>query len=313
MIRFGTAGWSYADWDGIVYPARRPPGFDALAHMARFLDCLEVNASFYRIPSPATAAAWAVRVAERPDFRFTVKLWQGFTHGAGPGGLDGSAAPSEDEVRAREASFRGFVQPLRDAGLLGAVLAQFPYSLHATEEGRARLTEVLDRFDDLPLVVEVRHRSWLGGDLLAHLRERGAGFCNLDQPAVAANIPPTAHATSPVAYVRLHGRNAAAWFEEGAGRDRRYDYLYAAEELAGWTDRIAALAASAADVFIIANNHYRGQALANVLELKAAVEGAAVPAPSELVEAYPRLAGRAVPERAAAGRTADPAQGILPL
>ena len=134
-----------------------------------------------------------------------------------------------------------------------------------------------------------------------------------DQPQVSANIPPTSHATARIAYVRLHGRNAAAWFEQGAGRDRRYDYLYSAEELTAWADRITHLSAGAQDVFVIANNHYRGQGIANALELKSILEGAKVPAPPEILDAYPRLAERAVPAPRSPVETRQPAQGILPL
>ncbi len=304
MIRIGSAGWSYPDWDGVVYPAPRPRDFDPLACLAAFLDCVEINSSFYRIPAPSAAASWAERVAGRAGFLFTAKLWRGFTHDAAPG--------SAEEAGAAERAFRDAMRPLREAGLLGAVLIQFPYSFHNAAHNRARLAEILERFADFPLVVEVRHASWLRGEFLGFLRERGAGFCNIDQPAVSANIPPTAHVTGAPAYVRLHGRNAEAWFDEGAGRDRRYDYLYTTEELASWSERIRVLAASAADVFIIANNHYRGQGVANALELRALVEDRTVDAPPGILAAYPHLASRA---RAAphSPQTPPPAQGILPL
>lgn len=303
MIRFGSAGWSYPDWEGIVYPAPRARGFDALAYLASFVDCIEVNVSFYRIPRKESAASWAERVGGKEGFLFTVKLWQGFTH---------EAQQTADDARRSERAFRDLLAPLRAAGLLGAVLVQFPYSFHNTRESRERLRSLLDRFEDLPIVVEVRHASWMKEDFLAYLRERGAAFCNIDQPSISRNIPITGHVTSRIAYVRLHGRNAAAWFEEGAGRDRRYDYLYAAEELAAWAGRIGDLATGAEDVFIIANNHYRGQGVANILELKAMVAGRAVDAPASLVEAYPHL-GEKVRPVASARRGKKPAQGALPF
>jgi uncharacterized protein YecE (DUF72 family) len=303
LIRFGSAGWSYPDWEGIVYPAPRARGFDALAYLASFVDCIEVNVSFYRIPRKESAASWAERVGGKEGFLFTVKLWQGFTH---------EAQQTADDARRSERAFRDLLAPLRAAGLLGAVLVQFPYSFHNTRESRERLRSLLDRFEDLPIVVEVRHASWMKEDFLAYLRERGAAFCNIDQPSISRNIPITGHVTSRIAYVRLHGRNAAAWFEEGAGRDRRYDYLYAAEELADWAGRIGDLATGAEDVFIIANNHYRGQGVANILELKAMVAGRAVDAPASLVEAYPHL-GEKVRPVAPARRGKKPAQGALPF
>jgi uncharacterized protein YecE (DUF72 family) len=304
LIRVGSAGWSYPDWEGIVYPAQRAKEFDPLAYLAEFLDCVEINASFYRIPEPGAVASWAARVAARPEFRFTAKLWRGFTH---------EPAADRDGLRASEAAFREAMRPLREAGRLAAVLAQFPYAFHNTARNRARLEEIFDRFADLPLAVEIRHRSWLAEEFLAHLRERGVAFCNIDQPAVSANVPPTAHVTAPIAYVRLHGRNASAWFEEGAGRDRRYDYLYSVEELSSWTDRAATLAAGARDVFIIANNHFRGQGIANSVEMKSILAGGPVEAPAEILDAYPRLAGRIVPLPQKTVQTREPAQGMLPL
>jgi len=303
VILIGTAGWSYPDWDGCVYPARRPPGFDPLAHLARFLDCIEINASFYRIPDPRTSSSWVERVSGRSGFRFTAKIWRGFTH---------EPASGPEEAAGSERAFRAFIEPLREAGILGAVLVQFPYSFHRTSEGWSRLSDLIERFEDLPLVVEVRHASWVTLEFLAALRERGVAFCNVDQPAISANILPTAHVTAPLAYVRLHGRNAGAWFEEGAGRDRRYDYLYTAEEISGWVDRIASMAAGARDLIVIANNHYRGQAVANALELKAALAGGEVEAPSEILAAYPRLAGKVRVLSPPVGPQ-SPSQGVLPF
>ncbi len=205
------------------------------------------------------------------------------------------------------------MSPLRESGKLGAVLIQFPYSFHAAAGNRSKLQEILDRFGDFSPVVEVRHASWLREDLPGYLRDRGVAFCNVDQPDISSNLPPTAHVTGALAYVRLHGRNAEAWFEEGAGRDRRYDYLYSAEELAGWAGRISAMAARARDVIVIANNHYRGQGIANALELKSILEGSKVRAPQGILEAYPRLRDRADAASSPEPATRPSIQGILPF
>jgi uncharacterized protein YecE (DUF72 family) len=101
-------------------------------------------------------------------------------------------------------------------------------------------------------------------------------------------------ATAPHAYVRHHGRSPA-WYEPGVGRDRRYDHLYEAQELLPWVDRIQRLRERADRVVVVANNHYAGKALANALEIKAAVEGAPVAVPPPLLSAYPRLAAIARP------------------
>jgi uncharacterized protein YecE (DUF72 family) len=301
LIRFGTAGWSYPDWDGTVYPARTAARFDHLAYLARFLDCVEVNASFYRIPRRTTAMSWVNRVAFKKEFLFTIKLWRGFTHG-----LDLPAG----EIRASAEDFVDFLEPLKEAGRLGGLLVQYPYSFHRTQENRERLEETLDRFNAFPLVVEVRHDSWMEDRFLETLRDRGVGFCNIDQPALSRNIPTTAHVTSNVAYMRLHGRNRQQWFKEEAGRDERYDYLYSEEELSTLMGMIQKMQ-GAGEVFVVANNHARGQALANTLELKSSLGEEEVLAPPELVATYPRLREKVKEVETAAAP--GPYQGVLPF
>ena len=302
MIRIGCAGWSYPDWEGVVYPSRTAPRFDPLAYLSGFVDCIEINSTFYRIPDLSAASSWAARVAENPSFTFTVKLWRGFTHGP-------PLPPVE--IQAAEASFKSALDQLRRADRLGALLIQFPYAFHNSGANRSRLEEMLDRFEEFPLAVEVRHDSWLVEGYFSMLRERDIAFCNIDQPDLSQNIPPTTHVTSRIAYVRLHGRNAGTWFQEGVGRDQRYDYLYSEEELSAWHERLPDMQ-GAREIFIIANNHYRGQAIANALELKSMVGGGRVPAPSQLIAAYPRLARSASPAPPRDGETSS-RQGVLPF
>ncbi len=111
----------------------------------------------------------------------------------------------------------------------------------------------------------------------------------MDQPLFRSSIRPAARVTSPVAYVRVHGRNYRDWFRKGAGRDARYDYLYTQGELEPWAERVKELAESARapDVYVVTNNHFRGQAVANAKMLESMVEGRKVEAPAELVEAFP--------------------------
>jgi uncharacterized protein YecE (DUF72 family) len=274
--RVGPAGWSYADWAGRVYPAVRPRGFSELGRISALFDAVEINSSFYRPPSAAMAEGW-LRQAPH-GFLFTAKIWRRFTHEA--------AEFSVEEVR----PFREGVAPLRRAGALGALLAQFPWSFRDTPENRRRIRAIRDAFEGDPLVVEVRHASWNNPDALDFLRAMDAGFCNIDQPASREGITGTRHATSArVAYVRLHGRNRESWFDPRAGRDDKYNYLYSEAELAEWIDAVRVLERRAATVFVIANNHFGGQAVANALELKAALTGTKADVPVELLRAFPRL------------------------
>jgi uncharacterized protein YecE (DUF72 family) len=267
----------YKDWDGIVYPRPKPPRFDPLRYIAEFFDAVEINSTFYGPPLPKTATSWVERVEDYERFRFTAKLWKRFTHER-----DKAWTTAEvDQVRA------GF-DVLMDSQHLGAVLLQFPWSFRRTEENREWLGDVVRTFKQYPLVVEVRHSSWLAPDFLTALEEEGIGFVNIDQPLYHDSIGPTSHATSHVGYVRVHGRNYKDWFREKAPVEQRYNYLYLPEELKPWAERAKEIASDPAtrEVYVITNNHYKGKAVANALMLKSMVTGGRAPAPSGVFEAY---------------------------
>jgi len=289
MIRVGPAGWSYPDSPGHVYPASVPSRFDALTFLARYFDTIEVNSTFYR-PQPAkTYGSWAKRVAANPAFRFTVKLWQLFTHGQrgarGAGGAD--EAWTADDVRMVTEG----LEVLRGAGRLGALLAQFPWSFRPDAAGKARLQRLVEVFRDWPLAVEVRHGRWGRPEQLAFLKDLGASFTNLDQPVIGESLPPTAHATGPVGYVRFHGRNYEHWFGEHEETAQRYDYLYTAAELEPWVRRIQQLGATdgVTDVYVISNNHYEGKGPTNALMIRSMLEGRRLKAPPVLFQTYRRI------------------------
>jgi uncharacterized protein YecE (DUF72 family) len=288
LIRIGPAGWSYKDWEGIVYPQKPGAKFDPLEYLARFFNTIEINSSFYRPFTTATAKSWARRVTTAPDFMFTAKLNRVFTHERGK-------ATAEDEKQVREG-----IDALASGGKLGAVLLQFPWSFKNTDEERFYLTKLLDRFKDYPLVLEVRHSSWNNPQIYEWLEELGVGICNVDQPLFSKSIKPAALSTSPIGYVRLHGRNYQDWFREKAPRDDRYNYLYSLDELEPWITRIKEIAAKTKESYVITNNHFRGQAVVNALEIKSTLEEHRVVAPAPLFEKYPALMDSAVPEGEAA-------------
>ncbi len=295
MIRVGVAGWDYPDWEGIVYPSPLRRGFDRLSFLADFFDAIEINVTFYRQPDVAACRSWVHRVASREPFRFTAKLYRGLTHA--PYWTRGTAARGEEiDLETEAVKFRAGIEPIRSAGLLGAVLMQFPHAFHDLPENRQRLADLASLLPDLPLVVEFRHRSWDHEEALRFLHDLRIGFCNIDQPPLAGTLRPTGHVTSRVAYVRLHGRNAENWFRSGAEAASRYDYLYAMDELKPWVERARRLEDRAEEVFIIANNHYRGKGPANGLMIKAALTRRRVRSPSDLLAAYPELEALTAPE-----------------
>jgi uncharacterized protein YecE (DUF72 family) len=294
IIRIGPAGWSYKDWEGVVYPQKPGKNFDPLEYLARFFNTIEINSSFYRSPAPSTTEAWVRRVEVNRDFIFTAKLQRVFTHERGK-------ATRDDEKEFREG-----MEPLIKAGKLGAVLLQFPWSFKNTDEDLLYLTQLLERFREYPLVLEVRHTSWNNEHIYEWLEERGVGICNIDQPVFARSIRPAAVTTSPVGYIRMHGRNYQDWFRDKAGRDERYNYLYTLDELDPWLDRIKQVAKHTRETYVITNNHFRGQAVVNAVEIKAALEEERVPAPEPLFAHYERLKESATPPQ-----TDD--DGALPL
>jgi len=277
-IRVGPAGWSYADWAGFVYPARKPAGFHEAAYLSEFFDTIEINTSFYQPLRPEHCRHWIELVSANPRFVFTAKLWQRFTHDTNTG--------AEDE-RAVRAGF----DVLRDAGKLGAVLLQFPFSFHRTEENIAYLEKLLKQFSDYPLVVEVRHATWNDKAFYAMLHERGVGFCNIDQPVIGRSMKPSERSTARVAYVRLHGRRYVTWFSDDPATppSERYNYLYTEQELEPWAARIHHVAEGGDSTFVITNNHFEGKAIVNALQLIHLLTRAKVKVPEPLRRRYPEL------------------------
>ena len=283
-IRIGPAGWSYKDWEGTVYPQKPGAKFDPLEYLARFFDTIEINSSFYRPFTASTAKSWARRVAAAKDFLFTAKIHRVFTHERGKD-------TAEDEKQVREG-----MDTLANAGKLGAVLLQFPWSFKNTDDDRFYLAKLLERFNDYPLVLEIRHSSWNNPQIYEWLEEVGVGICNVDQPLFARSIKPAAVTTAQIGYVRLHGRNYQDWFREKAPRDDRYNYLYSLDELEPWITRIKEIASKTKESYVITNNHFRGQAVVNALEIKSTLTEQKVPAPTPLFRKYPALLDSAEPE-----------------
>ncbi len=288
-VRIGPAGWAYADWSGYVYPSPRPRNFHELSYLAQFFDTVEINASFYAPIRPDHAALWISRVAANPRFVFTAKMWQRFTHDPGT-----ASAQEEREVRA------GF-GVLQQAGKLGAVLLQFPFSFHRSAETHQQLASLLKRFAEYPLAVEVRHATWLVPEFFGLLRSANAAFCNIDQPLIGRSIEPSAFATASIAYVRLHGRRYDTWFSDDPDLPphERYNYLYSPQELAPWGERIRKVSQTARDTYVVTNNHYLGKNVVNALELISLLKGEKIEVPESLRPHYPRLEAIASSPRSA--------------
>jgi uncharacterized protein YecE (DUF72 family) len=244
--------------------------------LARFFDTIEINTTFYQAPNPQIAKGWARRVAANSNFKFTAKLWQRFTH-------DRNANRQEEKV------FKEGLAPLVEAGRLGALLLQFPWSFKNTRENREYLGGLVVEFMEYPLVLEVRHNSWNQPETFQMLAELGVGFCNIDQPVIGSSIEPTDRSTASVGYVRLHGRNYEHWFTSEDRPEERYNYLYSMEELEPWAQRIRSIAERADVTYVITNNHFQGKAIANALQLISLLSHQPVRVPETLLARFPEL------------------------
>jgi uncharacterized protein YecE (DUF72 family) len=287
-IRVGTAGWSYKDWEGVVYPPQLRREKHPVEYLAQYLDVIEINTSFYGHIRPELGKLWCRKAAAvNPGFLFTAKLNRTFTHSPAAEVESTSAATIRPDPQEEKPAREGY-DALAAEGRLGALLAQFPVSFRNTNENRDYLEGLIRRFRDYPLALEVRHSTWNNQGTLRYLGQMGVAFCNIDQPALGRSLGPTEHVTAAVGYVRLHGRNAEQWFEHENAHDR-YNYLYTEAELQGWAARIESIAQRAEKTFVIANNHFEGKAMVNALQLKHMLGGRPVAAPPTLVRRYVEL------------------------
>lgn len=278
MIRIGTAGWKYKDWDGIVYPQPKPRGFNELEYLAQYFTAVEINSSYYGPPKAAAAKRWVESVYGNRLLQFTAKLFHSFTHERKP-------APNDEK------EFKEGIEPLVEGGRFGALLLQFPWSFRNSPENREYLVGLQRRFREYPLVLEVRHGSWTEPETFDFLADLDIGVCNIDQPLFSRSVKPGAEATSAIGYIRLHGRNYKAWFAESATVRERYDYLYPVQELDPWIDRTIELSRKTKDTYVMSNNHNLGKAAVNAIQLTSILNSQPVPAPPTLVAHYPELNG----------------------
>lgn len=301
-MRVGTSGWHYprgrGAWTGVVYPPpRERGGADELTWYAQRFRTVEVNASFYRDLDQGMTMRWADRTPA--DFEFAIKLHQQFTHPRMHAPSTRDVAPVPDPSPAALAASLDALAPLRESGRLGPLLAQFPPSFQATPEALDYLAWLLQETAGLPLAVELRHRSWSDArrETLERLDAAHAAWVLIDEPKFRSSIfqSPDVAAQDlrarPFAYVRLHGRNAAQWWDHEAAEDR-YNYLYSPQELEPFVDVAAAAAALGKKLYLYANNHFAGNAVANAAQIRARLgDPVEAPFPRTFLERFPQLEG----------------------
>ncbi len=296
-IRVGTSGWNYPNgrgtWNGIFYPTRRWQGFDELAYYAEHFDTVEVNSTFYRIPSPDLSARWLARTPS--SFEFSVKLYQKFTHPdmylKRPGVSDWTVTPGDlDE-------FRVGIDPIAQRRSTSGVARAVPVEL-SRRDGNVRLR----RLAADGVVSSIHSRSSCGTVHGATARPTRGGCSGRIVPRGCESMSRSSrirlHRTSrsdadaaPLYYVRLHGRNAATWWTHDDAEDR-YDYLYQPQELRPFADAARKASESGRRVVMYLNNHFSAKAVANAAVLKHQL-GDLIPGdyPREMLDRYPDLSG----------------------
>jgi uncharacterized protein YecE (DUF72 family) len=284
-ILIGTSGYSFPDWVGPFYPA----GIERskmLDYYVRHFPAVEVNATYYRIPPPATLRAMERKTP--PGFQFVVKTHHDMTH-------ERSLEP--DLYRA----FARAVEPVAAAGKLHGLMAQFPFSFRRTAENETFLEALKARLPETPLFVEFRHRSWSDDEVFQRLDAAGIGYVSVDEPDLPGLMPSVARVTGAdrIGYVRLHGRNKENWWRNpergrpdpspeygplfsagkapapgpsGASSDR-YDYLYSEPELKEWVEKIREMTLKAKKTFVFFNNCHVGQAATGAKLMRRLLEG----------------------------------------
>ncbi|MHC4302405.1 MAG: DUF72 domain-containing protein, partial [Planctomycetota bacterium] len=214
-IYIGIAGWSYPDWKGIVYTDSK---MDQLEYVSRFVDCVEINSTFYRPPVERNSESWLRRTAAKENFFFTAKLHNDFTH---KGNIDPAIVKQ----------FHTGFEPLLEEGKLKHLLVQFKYDFSDSAQSREHLSKIVENFRDaFRLVTELRHKSWENPEALDFLQELGVTICNLDYPTTWNSFDMQQCTVGEHGYFRMHGRNREKWFSK-AGRDETYNYYYNNDEL----------------------------------------------------------------------------------
>jgi uncharacterized protein YecE (DUF72 family) len=243
-IHVGTSGFSFPSWRAQVYPhtLKSDRMFDYYCQRLGF-DGVELNSSFYHMPSAKSLASLAKRSPE--GFGFMVKVNQAFTHNRF------EATPE------RFQQFLGALQPLADSGKLRGLLAQFPPDFLPTPEAAGWLRALRERFAPHSLFVEFRHRRWDAPKVIQQLRKDGLGYCITDLPRLTPLPTFVPAATTKTAYVRLHGRNPE-WYRPSTGR---YDYSYSDFELTGVIARLRSMNPSPGEAYVFFNNCYSGRAV----------------------------------------------------
>jgi uncharacterized protein YecE (DUF72 family) len=247
QVWLGTSGYSYGDWIGAFYPPGTRPG-RMLPYYSRHFPLVELNFTFYRLPTPAMLARLADQTPE--SFQFIVKFPRTLSHEENPDDL---------------APFRLAVEQLAGRGRLLGLLCQLPQASHDDAGRRQWLTTLGDAFAGYRLGVEFRHRSWFHPDVAPWLAERDMDLVAVDVPDIPALYPRGLFQSGPRLYVRFHSRNARNWY---ASDKERYDYDYSDVELQEWIGQLQSQSDKSDRAMLLFNNCQRSHAVVNAQRMR---------------------------------------------
>ncbi|NLA06175.1 MAG: DUF72 domain-containing protein [Firmicutes bacterium] len=257
MILIGTSGFSYKDWAGVFYP-HNIKNNEMLEFYAKKFPCVELNFTYYQMPAARTIEGLVRKVPD--DFEFCVKANKTMTH----------EIDADEDPALRKRIFGNFMEalkPMTARGVLGCVLAQFPWGFKKTGSNIEYILRFKDLLSDVPVVVEFRNAEWITDETFDLLRSHNLAFCAVDEPRLPGLVPPTSQATSDLGYVRFHGRNAKKWWKHSTPGER-YDYLYQETELKEWIPKIRQIADKTEKTYVFFNNCHSGQAAENARMLQ---------------------------------------------
>jgi uncharacterized protein YecE (DUF72 family) len=286
----GTASWTDKSLieSGRFYPPGATNAEARLQFYAAIFPLVEVDSSYYGMPSERNSALWVERTPDH--FTFDIKAFSLFTQhptrpAALPKDLREQLSPETLEKpnlydkdlsgELRDALWERFAEallPLDSAGKLGVVLFQFPPWFMPGRESFAYLDELTDRLPQYRPAVEFRNPRWLDDEhverTLAFLSERGLPYVCVDEPqGTRASVPPVLAATARTSVIRFHGRNREQWARRGATVSEKYNYLYSTAELEEWVPGIKRLAEQSDTVHILMNNCHEDKAVVNAKQL----------------------------------------------
>ncbi len=280
----GTAGWYYKDWQNCFYGTVTED--NRLKFYSEYFNTVEVNVTFYSYIKAEIVKKWIEKVSNNPDFLFSVKLNQDFTHKRNFG---------ITQIK----YFEYNLELLNKSEKLGALLMQFPYSFEFNSANVAYLNNLFQIFSTFDKVLEVRHNSWNNKDAIAFLTDAKVSFCIIDQPKLGNALPLVPFVTSNILYLRLHGRNIKEWknsivtynktksYEE---QNERYNYLYLPGEITEIENNIREVYDKVKKVFVILNNHPSGNAVANALEFMYLLNNRTkINIPETILQSFPSL------------------------